>query len=319
MTLLTNMLVRQVLVDEQGMAKGVTCVDRTNKREVEIYGKVVVLSASRVETAHIMLNSKSRRWPTGIANSSSQLGKNLCEHLYGGPGYGHLPRLLGQAPLPDNIADSTAWMPRWQNLKNPREEKSIRDYSLYIGGGCGEFPSYYRQIEGFGAEFKRQIKRYYPTPISSYIQAPTLPHPDNYLDIDPDKKDIFGIPQLRFHFKWHENELLMFEHSKQVMIELFKAMGAEHWGAAFEPDRPGTSLHETGVCRMGNDLKRFVTNKWGQTHDVANLYICDASIFPNCTDKTTTMPIVAFTMRGCDHMLENFMLENFRNGTHKRA
>src|ERR1043166_9210668 len=115
MTLLTNMLVRQVLVDEQGMAKGVTCVDRTNKCEVEIYGKVVVLSASRLETAHIMLNSKSRRWPTGIANSSSQLGKNLCEHLYGGPGYGHLPRLLGQAPLPDTIADSTAWMPRWQN------------------------------------------------------------------------------------------------------------------------------------------------------------------------------------------------------------
>jgi choline dehydrogenase-like flavoprotein len=65
---------------------------------------------------------------------------------------------------------------------------------------------------------------------------------------------------------------------------------------------------------MGNDAKRFVTNKWGQTHDVGNLYICDASIFPNCTDKTTTMPIVAFTMRGCDHMLENF-----RNGTHKRA
>ena len=315
MTLLTNMLVREVLVDEQGMAKGVACVDRSSKREVEIYGKVVVLAASCVETAHIMLNSKSRSWPSGIANSSGQVGKNLCEHLYGGPGYGYIPRLAGQPPSPDNIADSTvAWMPRWQNLKNPREEKFIRGYSLYIGGGCGEFPNYYRRIEGFGAEFKRQIKRHYPTPIGSYIQAPTLPHPDNYLDIDPDHKDIFGIPQLRFHFQWHENELLMFEHSKQVLSELFKAMGAELWGSGSEPDRPGTSLHETGVCRMGNDPKRFVTNKWGQTHDIPNLYLADASIFPNCTDKTTTMPIVAFTMRGCDRMLENF-----RNGTHKRA
>ena len=106
----------------------------------------------------------------------------------------------------------------------------------------------------------------------------------------------------------------MWEHSKQVMIDLFKAMGGELWGADSEPNRPGTSLHETGVCRFGSDPKTSVTNKWAQTHDVTNLYICDASIFPSCTDKTTTMPIVAFTMRTCDQMLSNF-----KNGVHKRA
>src|SRR5262249_55933889 len=155
MTLLTNMLVREVLVDEQGMAKGVACVDRASKREVEIYGKVVVLAASCVETAHIMLNSKSRSWPSGIANSSGQLGKNLAHHPHGVRRSRNTRRLAAQPPSPDNIADSTvAWMPRWQNLKNPREEKFIRGYSLYIGGGCGKFPNYYRRIEGFGAEFK---------------------------------------------------------------------------------------------------------------------------------------------------------------------
>jgi len=239
----------------------------------------------------------------------------LCEHLYGSPGYGYLPQLLGRPARPDNIADSTvAWMPRWQNLKNPKEEKFIRGYSVYMGGGCGEFPGYYSQLEGFGSQFKKDIKRYYPTPIGSLIQAPTLPSPTNYVDIDPEKKDIFGIPQLRFHFQWGQNELLMWEHSKQVMIDLFKAMGGELWGMDDEPNRPGTSLHETGVCRFGNDSKRFVTNRWAQTHDVPNLYICDASIFPNCTDKTTTMPIVAFTMRTCDHMLSNF-----KEGVHKRV
>ncbi len=315
LTLVTNALVREVLVDDKGMAKGVAYIDRNTKQEVEVSAKVVVLAASCVETAHIMLNSRSSHWPTGIANSSGQLGRNLCDHLYGNSGYGYLPQLLGQPATPDNIADSTvAWMPRWQNLKNPHEEKFIRGYSLYIGGGCESFPGYYRQLEGFGREFKRNIKRYYPTPIGSLIQAPTLPSPTNYVDIDPDKKDIFGIPALRFHFEWGENELMMWEHSKQVMIDLFKAAGGELWGADAEPNRPGTSLHETGVCRFGNDSKSYVTNKWGQTHDVANLYICDASIFPNCTDKTTTMPIVAFTMRNCDHMLDNF-----RTGVHKRA
>jgi choline dehydrogenase-like flavoprotein len=315
LTLLTDALVRSVLVDETGQAKGVAYVDRKNKREVEVYAKVIVLAASCVETAHIMLNSRSRHWPTGIANSSGQLGKNLCDHLYGCPGYGYIPRLVGQPPTPDNIADSTVgWMPRWQNLKNPREERFIRGYSVYVGGGCGEFPGHYSRLEGFGAEFKRNIKRYYPSPIGALIQAPSLPSSTNFVDIDPEKKDIFGIPQLRFHFEWGENELWMWEHSKKMMIDFFKSADGVMWGADSEPNRPGTSLHETGVCRMGSDPKTSVTNKWGQAHDVSNLYICDASIFPSPTDKTTTMPIVAFTMRSCD-----YMLENFRKGVHKRG
>jgi choline dehydrogenase-like flavoprotein len=86
------------------------------------------------------------------------------------------------------------------------------------------------------------------------------------------------------------------------------------WGADSGPNRPGTSLHECGVCRMGSDPKTSVTNKWAQTHDVPNLYICDASIFPTSTDKTTTMPIIAFAMRTCD-----YILGNFKRGVHKRA
>jgi len=315
LTLLTDALVRQVIVDENGHAKGVAYVDRKTKREVEVYAKVVVLAASCVETAHIMLNSRSRHWPTGIANSSGQLGRNLCDHLYGSPGYGYIPRLVGQPPAPDSIANSTiAWMPRWQNLKNPHEENFIRGYSMYPGGGCGEFPGHYRQIEGFGSAFKRDIKRYSPSTVGSLIQAPSLPSPANYVDIDPGKKDMFGIPQLRFHFQWGLNELMMWEHSKQVMIDFFKAADGELWGADIEPNRPGTSLHETGVCRFGSDPKTSVTNKWAQTHDVPNLYICDASIFPSPTDKTTTMPIIAFAMRTCDNMLNNF-----KKGGHKRV
>src|SRR6202795_3984201 len=184
LTLLTDVLVRSVLVDENGLAKGVAYVDRKTMADVEVYARVVVLAASCVETAHIMLNSRSRHWPTGIANSSGQLGRNLCDHLYGIPGYGFIPRLFVQPPIPDNIADSTiGWMPRWQNLENPREEKFIRGYSVYVGGGCGEFPGHYSQLEGFGSEFKRNIKRYYPATIGSYIQAPCLPSPTNYIEI----------------------------------------------------------------------------------------------------------------------------------------
>ena len=251
LTLLTNALVRGVLVDEDGVAKGVACGpdDAEGSRGFSQSGG----ACSTCRTAHIMLNSKSRHWPTGIANSSGQLGRNLCDHLYGGPGYGYLPQLLGQPATPDNIADSTVgWMPRWQNLKNPREEKFIRGYAVYVGGGCGEFPGHYGQIEGFGAAYKRDIKRYYPTPIGALIQAPSLPSPTNYVDIDPEKKDIFGIPQLRFHFQWSENELLMWEHSKQMMIDLFKARW-RNVGRRPEPiAREPATRSESGMGRTRN-------------------------------------------------------------------
>jgi choline dehydrogenase-like flavoprotein len=302
----TNALAKNILVDENGRASGVAYVDRQTKQEVEVYGKAVVVAASCVESARILLNSKSRHWPHGIANSSGQAGRNLCDHLYGTTARGYLPQLLGQPTFPDNVSASTvAWLPRWQNLENPRQEKFIRGYSVYPDGGCSEFPYYFDQIEGFGREFKREIKRRYPAPVDFYIQAPTQQSDSNFVDIDPHVKDLYGIPAARLHFQWDRNTLLMWEHGKQACEQLLRASGAEYLGTAEQPDIPGTSLHETGTLRMGNDPKKFVTNRFGQTHDVPNLYVCDASVFPNCTDKTTTISILAFSLRTSEYLIDN--------------
>jgi choline dehydrogenase-like flavoprotein len=215
-----------------------------------------------------------------MANSSGQLGRNLCDHLYATTASGYLPQLLGQPSFPDNVgANSIAWMPRWQNLEHAHEEKFVRGYSVYPDGGCSEFPSYHDQIEGFGSSFKREIKRRYPTPVSLTVQAPTLPSDRNFVDIDPEAKDSFGIPKARIHFQWGDNELQMFQHARKISADVFHAAGGVLEYAADEPEMPGYSLHETGTCRMGNDAKKFVTNRFGQTHDVANLYVCDASVF----------------------------------------
>lgn len=301
----TNALAKNILAGDDGKAVGVAYIDRNTMQEIEVYGKAVVVAASCVESARILLNSKSRRWPNGIANSSGQVGRNLCDHLYGTTARGYLPQLLGQPSFPDNVSSSTiAWMPRWQNLDNPHQEKFIRGYSVYPDGGCGEFPGYFDEIDGFGREFKREIKRRYPTPVSFYSQAPSQRSDSNYVDIDPVVKDKYGIPAARLHFQWDKNTLLMWEHAKDSCKELLRASGAEYTGHG-NPDPPGTSLHETGTCRMGNDPKKFVTNRFGQTHDVPNLYVCDASIFLNCTDKTTTISILAFSLRTSEYLVEN--------------
>ena len=302
----TNALAKNILVDNDGRASGVAYIDRDSKQEVEVHAKAVVVAASCVESARILLNSKSRHWPTGIANSSGQAGRNLCDHLYGTTARGYFPQLLGQPSFPDNVSDSTiAWLPRWQNINNPREEKFIRGYSVYPDGGCSGFPWYYDTIAGFGRDFKREIKRRYPTPIGFYVQAPTQRSDENYVDIDPTVKDIYGIPAARLHFAWDKNTLLMWEHAKHATEQLIRASGGEYLGAG-EIDIPGTSLHETGTLRMGNDPQSFVTNRFGRTHDVPNLYICDAGVFPNRTDKTTTISILAFSLRSTEHLIENF-------------
>ncbi len=303
----TNALAKNILVGDDGRAAGVSYIDRHSKQEVEVRAKAVVVSASCVESARILLNSKSRHWPNGIANSSGQAGRNLCDHLYGGSGRGFLPQLLGHPSMPDNVSSSqVVWMPRWQNLANPREEKFIRGYSIYPSGGCSGFPGYYSDIEGFGASFKREIKRRYPTPVDFTIQAPSQRSDRNYVDIDPEAKDVYGIPTARIHFEWDANTLLMWEHSKHVIEDLIRASGGDYLGASTEPQVPGWSLHETGTLRMGKDPRHSVTNAFGQTHDVANLYVCDASVFPNCTDKTTTLSILAFSLRTSEHLIEQF-------------
>ena len=180
----------------------------------------MIVAASCVESARLVLNSKSRHWPAGIANSSGQAGRNLCDHLYGTTASGYLPQLLGQPAFPDNVsASQVVWMPRWQNLKGAHEEKFVRGYSIYPTGGCGEFPWYFRELEGFGSEWKRDIKRYYRAPVSFYCQIPSLPSATNFVDIDPDVKDAFGIPAVRVHFQWGSNDLMMWDHARQVSAE----------------------------------------------------------------------------------------------------
>jgi choline dehydrogenase-like flavoprotein len=303
----TNALARNIISDANGRARGVAYMDRISRQAREVYGRAVVVAASCVESARILLNSKSRQWPDGAANSHGQVGRNLCDHMYGDCGHGYLPQLLGKPSFPDNVSDSEiAWMPRWQNLQSPHEEKFIRGYSIYPGGGCTEFPWFYNDIEGFGSPFKREIKRRYPSPINFTLQAPTLRSDTNFVDLDPDVKDPYGIPVARIHFQWDANALKMWEHAKEVCREVVRQAGGEYQGAADNPEIPGYSLHETGTCRMGNDPKTSVTNRFGQAHDVPNLYVCDASVFLNCTDKTTTLSILAFTLRTSEYIIEQF-------------
>jgi choline dehydrogenase-like flavoprotein len=197
-------------------------------------------------------------------------------------------------------------MPRWQNLENPHQENFVRGYSVYPDGGCWEFPSYQDAIEGFGSSFKREIKRRYPTPVSMMTQIPTLPSAANYVEIDPQAKDSYGIPKLRIHFQRGANEMLMWEHAKRACREVMRAAEGVIEFVAEEPESPGYSQHEIGTCRIGNDPAAFVTDHYGRTHDVNNLYVADASAFVNVTDKPPAFSILTFSLRTSEYVVQQF-------------
>ena len=116
---------------------------------------------------------------------------------------------------------------------------------------------------------------------------------------------MFGTPQIRIHLEWDDNTLKMWEYSRHACEDIFQKMRGVFQGHG-EPESPGWSLHETGTCRMGNDPKKFVTNRFGQAHDVPNVYCADASVFLNCTDKTTTLSILAFSLRTAEYIVQQF-------------
>ena len=219
-------------------------------------GKVVVLAASCVETAHIMLNSRSRHWPTGIANSSGQLGRNLCDHLTAVRAMGIFLSWSASRPTPDNIADSTvAWMPRWQNPTNPREERFIRGYSIYMGGGCGEFPGHYRP-RGVWPRFQARHQAVLPLRNRRADPGAVAAQPHQLRrhrsGQEGHLRDSCAALPFRVGCKRADDvEALEAGHDR-----LLKAAGGELWGADTEPNRAGTSLHETGVCRFGTIRRR---------------------------------------------------------------
>jgi len=171
-----------------------------------------------------------------------------------------------------------------------------------------------RADRGLWLQYKRGDQTLLPDSDRRAHSSPDSSEPTNYVDIDPEKKDIFGIPQLRFHFQWGENELLDVATLQAGDDGYVQGDGRRTVGMDDEPNRPGTSLHETAVCRFGNDPKTSVTNKWGKLTTFRICISVTAAFFRTAPTRRPPMPIIAFAMRNCDHMLENF-----KKGVHQRA
>ncbi len=303
LTIRTNATVYEVTVDkDSGKATGVSFIDSETKKPYQAKGKTVILAASTLETARLMLLSKSSLYPNGIANSSGHVGHNFCEHVMGPGVSGFMKDLVGKPRTLDDGRPAGFYIPRFRNLDGPKSE-FLRGYGFEGSSGTGMMPSSV-STPGFGEEYKKHVRDYAGAVIDMGAFGEVLPRYENAVDVDPEVKDAWGIPVLRFNYHFGENEKKMAKDMVVAGREMFEAAKFEILSTNDQVLTEGWSIHELGTARMGNDPKTSVVNQFQQCHDVKNLLVVDGSTHVNASCQNPTWTIMALCWRSCDHLAD---------------
>jgi choline dehydrogenase-like flavoprotein len=306
LTVRPDSVVREVIVDRNtGKARGVAFVDRKTKREYEAYGKIVVLGASTLESTRIMLNSKSRFYPNGLANSSGALGHYLHDHTWGVGFTGLAPQLKGREIVNEDGRPQGTYIPSFRNLHNAsKQPKYVRRFGYQCGSGAGIFPGHARLLPGFGSPFKKEVLAWQPAMVRMSAFGEVLARRENRVTIDPKLKDAWGIPSLNINIEYGDNERELTKDAIECAHEMFHAAGIELITENLQMFPPGHSIHEVGTARMGDDPKTSVLNKWNRSHDIKNLFVVDGSCFVSSGCVNPTLTILALSMRASEYAVE---------------
>jgi len=316
LTLLTNAMAREILLDPKGRAKSVSYVDRVRRTEQQVYARSFVVAASACESARLLLNSRSPLFPNGLANTSGMVGRNLMDSV-GSFGLGHFPQLQKMPPHNHDGSGGNflphVYIPWW---KFDRKNDFLRGYHIEPGGGrfmpvVGDFDEVCGRVEGYGLSLKESCKRSYGTTIGLEGLGEMIPNEHTYGEIDPDSVDEWGIPTLLFHWRSGENEIKMAKDMQETFRAIVEAAGGTYLTEA-SSDGPnphgiydgGVAIHESGTVRMGTDPKNSVLNQFCQAHDVKNLFVTDAATFVTSPDKNPTLTILALSWRASDYLLD---------------
>jgi choline dehydrogenase-like flavoprotein len=327
---IVSAMAREVLTNDEGLAIGVSYVDKGDLQEYQVFGRTVVLAASACESARLMLNSKSPRHPNGLANGSGVVGKYLHDSTGAAMG-GILPQLFGRKRYnEDGVGGMHVYSPWWGDNK---KLDFPRGYHIEYWGGMSQ-PAYgfgfgieglngsydvngkKKDAGGYGASLKEDHRFFYGAGVGMAGRGEAIALESNYCEIDPNVVDKYGIPVLRFNVKWTDHEVKQAKHMKETFREMMHAMGAViTWGDdgpenSYGLESPGKIIHEAGTVRMGNDAKRSALNKHNQAHECKNLFVVDGGPFVSQADKNITWTILALSMRASEFIVDEMRKKN---------
>ncbi len=297
LTLVTDAVVSRVMTDRaSGLVSGVAYIERATRIPRAIGAKVVLLCASTLESTRILLNSA----PGGLGNSSGVLGHYLMDHMYGAGITGRMPQLRQSKPWhgpprrPNGI-----FIPRFRNVTRIHTNGVIRGFSFQGGAS----PRFAMNAPGFGESFKQAVHddAYWQASLHGFCEG--LSSYDNFAELDSHLVDAWGIPVLRIHMQWSDNERALFRDSLEQGAAMLEAAGAVDITVSNKPKTPGDGIHEVGTARMGHDPKRSVLNQYCQSHDIKNLFVTDGAAFPSLGSVNPTLTMMANTVRACEYLV----------------
>ena len=316
-------MAREILVGPDGLATGVSYIDKKTRQEVQVRGKIVVVAASSCETARLLLNSSSPQHPDGLANSSGIVGRYLMDTVGADGTEGFFPVLMD---LPPHNDDGTGgfhlYMPWWNYEKQFRNELPFsRGYHIEMGGGrhmpgMGQFSDSQRYLGGgYGVELKRGCRKLYGAFIGFSARGEMIPNDQSYCEIDRHVVDQWGIPVLKFQVKWSEDEIQMARHARETFREIIETAGGEvvrtagpenNWGIS----TGGAVIHEVGTARMGQARSTSALNSYCQAWDCKNLFVTDGAPFVSNANKNPTLTILALAWRTSEYIRDQVNKRN---------
>ncbi len=306
-TLVSDAVVSHLVMDDRGKASGVVFLDRNTHAERQARSRVVVLAASGLESTRILMNSKSRRFPGGVGASSGALGHYLMDHFTLESASGIIPSLKSSRRQP--VGRPMGFIiPKYTNA-DPRfpDKRFLRGYYL-AGDSRQQLYEHAFAMRGFGRELREKIRQEIPHMFTIYAQGEPLPRYDNYVALDPDVKDAWGVPVLRFHASYGENEFAMAKGMREKLGEIVDALKLENRSPL--PERLsvfGKNIHEAGTARMGSDPKKSVVNRFNQVHDAPNVFVTDGACFVTQGCYEPTLTIMALSARAADYIASEYL------------
>jgi gluconate 2-dehydrogenase alpha chain len=300
----TGARVLEVMTDGDGRASGVVYV-KDGHRHVQD-ARVVLLSSYTYENVRLLLLSRPKAFPDGLANNAGNVGRHFMAHTIKF-GFGVFPgRRLNT--FSGTAAQGTA-------VDDLDADNGDHSRPGYVGGGMLQATMELRPIQiarntppsvpRWGSDWKDWLARHANSIGMGILHVEQFPYEDNYLDLDPHARDREGIPLVRCTFDLKENELSAFADLERSFHDWFAEAGAsESW--IVDPGPLAVSTHAYGGTRMGDIGHDSVVDRWCMAHEVPNLGILGASSFPTCGSRPPTLTVQALALRSADHLVANW-------------
>lgn len=298
LTTLHDTIVSEIIYDEKKQrATGVRVINQKTMQVQEFFAQIIFLNAGAMNTAGLMLNSKSNRFPTGFGNDSDQVGRNIMDHHLGSGATATIDGfeddyVFGQRP-------NALYIPRFRNWGSDKQAY-LRGFG-YQGGANRAGWNRGMNIDGFGASFKEDLTKPGSWTIGFGGFGEVLPNPNNRMYLDSTKKDKWGIPMIVFDASFGENEIAMRKDMMQSAIEMLDAAGFKNIVGNNRQDvHLGLGIHEMGTARMGRDPKTSVLNSFNQVHACKNVYVTDGAAMTSSSCVNPSITYMALTARAVD-------------------